>query len=128
LVGHFLVSKSEKRLIQLYNELQNLLVKEEILRRETEALLKNAQKKIDPRAEFNNWLQSSDGQSWRQKQYEYQKRCCAYCKESLRFEDSVVHHVIPLQQLGRQANKPENLKLLHPSCNLKIGTKIIEFD
>jgi hypothetical protein len=37
---------------------------------------------------------------------------CAACKTSLRFEDAVVHHVLPLKDFGSAANKPENFKLL----------------
>lgn len=112
----------------LYRELALLLLKEEDLRRKTEQLLTQAKKVIDPRQEFNKWLQSSEGKRWKQKQYDYQSRKCAYCQEELRFSDAVVHHVIPLKQLGSQANKPENFKLLHQSCNLKIGTKIVDFN
>ncbi|MBP0001826.1 MAG: HNH endonuclease [Cyanobacteria bacterium SID2] len=119
---------SSQRLMELYNEMQILLEREEKLRRETENLLQKARKVIDPRDEFNKWLRSLEGKTLKQKQYEYQDGKCAYCKETLRFEDAVVHHIIPISKLGRKANKPENFKLLHPSCNLKIGTQIIDFD
>ncbi|MGC9503299.1 HNH endonuclease [Baaleninema sp.] len=119
---------SPQRLMELYNEMQILLDREEKLRRETESLLRDAQKNIDPRAEFNKWLRSKEGQAWKRKQYEYQNKKCAYCQEDLRFQDAVVHHVIPLQKMGRKANSPENFKLLHQSCNLTIGTRVIKFD
>lgn len=113
---------------KLYQELALLLLKEEQLLKQTEDLLNKAKATIDPRQEFNKWLRSSEGKIWKQKQYKYQGGKCAYCKEDLRFADAVVHHVNSLQEFGHDANKPENFKLLHQSCNLKIGTKIVSFD
>ena len=43
------------------------------------------------------------------------------------FADAVVHHVLPLKDFGSSANRPENFKLLHPGCNLAIGTKSLIF-
>lgn len=104
-----------------------LLKQEEDLRKETEEKLAKARSIIDPRKEFNKWLQSNTGKRWKQKQFEYQDGKCPACSDPLRFVDAVVHHVLPLIDFGSAANKPENFKLLHPSCNLKIGTKIVNF-
>lgn len=123
-----MTEQSADKLNRLYNEMLALLEKEKKIFRETEKVLAKAKAMIDPRKEFNKWLQSSEGQAWKQKQFEYQDGKCAYCSDPLRFADAVVHHVRPLQQFGREANKPENFKLLHPSCNLQIGTKIVDFD
>lgn len=116
------------KLESLYRQMYLLLQEEESLRSETEALLKKTQKSVDPRREFNTWLRSAKGQEWKRKQFEYQQNKCAFCKQSLRYEDAVVHHVVPLSKIGSVANKPENFKLLHPSCNSKIGTKIVNFN
>lgn len=116
------------KLSELYNEMFILLQKEEKLRKETEKILGEAKASIDPRKEFNKWLKFTEGQTWKDKQFKYQERKCAHCSELLRFTDAVVHHVLPLKYFGRTANKPENFKLLHPSCNLSIGTKIIDFE
>lgn len=118
---------SADRLNQLYSEMFVLLQKEDRIRKETEEVLGKANTAIDPRKKFNNWLKCNEGKAWKQKQFEYQEGKCAYCSESLRFADTVVHHVLPLKDYGSAANKPENLKLLHPSCNLSIGTKIVYF-
>jgi 5-methylcytosine-specific restriction endonuclease McrA len=114
-------------LLKLYGELSVLLKQEAEIRKETERRLAKANSMIDPRKEFNQWLRTNAGKLWKQKQFEYQKGECAACGDSLRFSDTVVHHVLPLANFGSAANKPENFKLLHPSCNLKIGTKVIDF-
>ncbi|MFO5528674.1 MAG: HNH endonuclease [Cuspidothrix sp.] len=120
-------NNSADKLNQLYSEMYILLQKEEEIRKQTAEVLNKAKAAIDPRREFNNWLKSSEGKSWKKKQFDYQECKCAYCGELLRFADAVVHHVLPLKKFGNAANKPENFKLLHPSCNLSIGTKIVEF-
>ena len=112
-------------LARLYNELLMLLKQEEEIRKETERRLTKAKAFIDPRKEFNKWLQTNAGQSWKQKQFNYQNSRCAACHDSLRFADAVVHHVLPLKDFGSAANKPENFKLLHWRCNLDIGTEIL---
>lgn len=112
----------------LYREMILLLQEEESLTSETESLLRKAKNLVDPRREFNNWLRSERGKQWKRKQFEYQQGKCAFCQEQLRYEDAVVHHVLPLSQLGLEANKTENFKLLHPNCNSKIGTKVVKFD
>lgn len=117
---------SADNLAQLYSELLVLLKQEEDLRKETEEKLTKARLIIDPRKEFNRWLQTNAGKSWKQKQFEYQGGNCPACSNHLRFADAVVHHILPLKDFGSAANKPENFKLLHPSCNLKIGTKIVD--
>jgi 5-methylcytosine-specific restriction endonuclease McrA len=111
-------SDSAENLAQLYGELLVLLSQEEAIRKETEAKLAKARAAIDPRKEFNKWLQTHEGQNWKQKQYAYQAGSCAACNLPLRFADMVVHHVLPLKSFGSAANKPENFKLLHPGCNL----------
>jgi 5-methylcytosine-specific restriction endonuclease McrA len=120
-------SSSAEKLTQLYSELLVLLTQEESIRKETEDQLAKARAAIDPRREFNKWLQTNAGQTWKQKQYEYQEGNCAACSAPGRFADMVVHHVLPLKSFGAAANKPENFRLLHPGCNLAIGTKIIDF-
>lgn len=104
-----------------------LLKEEEAIRKKTEEVLARAKANIDPRREFNKWLKTNSGQEWKKKQFKYQESKCAACGESLRFADAVVHHVLPLKEFGSAANKPDNFKLLHSSCNLAIGTKIIDF-
>lgn len=123
-----MTESSSDKLNRLYSEMYVLLEKEEKMRHETEKLLAKAKAMIDPRKEFNKWLKSSEGKAWKNKQFEYQDGKCAYCGESLRLADSEVHHILSLKEGGKEANKPENFKLLHPNCNRKIGTKIVDFD
>jgi len=118
---------SVEHLARLYSELLVLLKQEEDIRKETEKTLAKAEAFISPRKEFNKWLQTRAGQTWKQKQFHYQASKCAACGDSLRFADAVVHHILPLKDFGSSANTPENFKLLHPSCNLEIGTKIVDF-
>ncbi|ALF55142.1 HNH endonuclease [Nostoc piscinale CENA21] len=118
---------SADNLARLYSELLVLLAQEEEIRKSTEEKLARAKSVIDPRKEFNKWLQSNAGKTWKQKQFQYQEGKCAACGESLRSADAVVHHVLPLKDFGSAANKPENFRLLHPGCNLEIGTKIVDF-
>jgi hypothetical protein len=120
-------ANSSNNLNQLYSELFVLLKQEENLRRETEKKLAKAKAFFDPRQEFNKWLQTNEGKNWKQKQFQYQNGKCSACKETLRFTDAVVHHILPLKDFGSAANKPDNFKLLHLGCNLKIGTKIVDF-
>lgn len=119
--------KSAQNLNLLYSELLVLLKQEEELRKETQRKLEKAKAVIDPRKEFNRWLQTKTGKSWKNKQFEFQEGKCVACNEPLRFADAVVHHVFPLKDFGSSANRPENFKLLHPGCNLAIGTKIVDF-
>jgi 5-methylcytosine-specific restriction endonuclease McrA len=116
---------SADNLARLYSELLVLLKQEEDLRQKTEEKLTKARLIINPRKEFDKWLQTNAGKSWKQKQFEYQDGKCPACGDPLRFADAVVHHVLPLKDFGSAANKPDNFKLLHPGCNLKIGTKIV---
>jgi 5-methylcytosine-specific restriction endonuclease McrA len=119
--------ESAQNLNLVYSELFVLLRQEEELREETKRKLEKAKAVIDPRKEFNRWLQTKAGKSWKNKQFELQEGKCAACDELLRFPDAVVHHVLPLKDFGSSANRPENFKLLHPGCNLAIGTKIVDF-
>ena len=120
-------SESAQNLNLLYSELIVLLKQEEELRQETQRKLEKAKAVVDPRKEFNKWLKTKAGKSWKNKQFEFQEGKCAACDEPLRFTDAVVHHVLPLKDFGSTANRPENFKLLHPGCNLSIGTKIVDF-
>lgn len=110
-----------------YGQLFIFQSQEEEIRKETEEILAKARSFVDPRKEFNKWLQTNVGRDWKQNQFKYQQSKCAYCCDSLRFADAVVHHVCSLKDFGSAANNTKNFKLLHPGCNLAIGTKIVDF-
>ncbi|MFH7028699.1 MAG: hypothetical protein ACHBN1_25720 [Heteroscytonema crispum UTEX LB 1556] len=66
-----LKSDSADKLTQLYGEMFILLQKEEKIRKETQKVLAKAKTAIDPRKEFNKWLKSVEGKTWKHKQFEY---------------------------------------------------------
>lgn len=116
--------ESAQNLTFLYGELVVLLNQEARWRNQVQR--KQAKEKIaaTPHRAFSEWLQTDPGKLWMAKQHEYQKGLCPVCNASLQLDDAVIHHVLPLKDFGSSANKPENLKLLHPDCNLPIGSKI----
>jgi hypothetical protein len=63
-------NNSADKLNQLYSEMYILLQKEEEIRKQTAEVLNKAKAAIDPRREFNNWLKSSEGKSWKKKQFD----------------------------------------------------------
>ncbi|MEM8638220.1 MAG: HNH endonuclease signature motif containing protein [Cyanobacteria bacterium P01_G01_bin.54] len=93
---------------------------------EVDQIIAKAEALIDPRRQFNNWLRSVEGQEWRDAEFAQRGGICAYCGNRMRKPDAVVHHVKPLAHHGEAANIPSNYRLLHPHCNRKIGTKIVE--
>lgn len=118
----------KSKLVQLYFEMESILNEEQQNRSEVNKLLGKADTILDPRQQFNNWLRSSEGQAWKKQQFEKQQGKCSHCQKRLRIEDVHVHHVIPLSSGKANANKTSNYKLLHPNCNLKIGTKLGDFN
>ncbi|MEM8638821.1 MAG: HNH endonuclease signature motif containing protein [Cyanobacteria bacterium P01_G01_bin.54] len=110
----------------LYRERAILRHKGNELLPKIEQDLSEAKGLIDPRRRFNNWLRSTDGQEWRKQEFQERGGICAYCGEPMREADAVVHHVKPLAAHGRIANTTENYRLLHPSCNQRIGAKIVK--
>lgn len=82
------------------------------------------EKKYSPRAEFDTWRNSDDGQKWRIKQYSLQGRCCAECKKPLELKDSHIDHIKPITKYPQLNLDLENLQITHPSCNLSKSSKI----
>jgi len=61
-----MTEQSADKLNRLYSEMLVLLEKEKKIFRETEKVLAKAKAIIDPRKEFNKWLQSAEGKTWKQ--------------------------------------------------------------
>ncbi|MEX0270142.1 hypothetical protein AB3R30_13440 [Leptolyngbyaceae cyanobacterium UHCC 1019] len=78
---------STNNLARLYSELLVFLEQEEQIRKETEKKLAKARLSVDPRKEFNKWLQTNTGKSWEQKQFEYQECKCSACSDLVGWKD-----------------------------------------
>ena len=83
------------------------------------------ERKYSPRAEFDNWRNSDDGQKWRIKQYSLQNQCCAECKKPLELKDSHIDHIKPIAKYPQLNLDLINLRITHPSCNLSKSRKDI---
>ncbi len=126
LIDHMSNDSADKE-NKLYRERDILRKKGQDVLANVEAALKKGKTATDPRQQFKNWLSSSEGRAWKKAEFQCRKGMCAYCNTLMREADAVVHHVEPIMKLGCNANKVENYRLLHPNCNLSIGTKIVNF-
>lgn len=90
--------------------------------------LKQISAKIDekyhPRAEFERWRDSIDGQTWKQKQYIAQKSCCAICQKSINLKGSHIDHKKPLSLYPELALDLNNLQVTCPECNVSKGDRL----
>lgn len=59
--------------------------------------------------------------SKREKLWERSRGKCEFCGKSLRYEDAHVAHKVAVAKGGTDSLR--NLMIVHPSCNLKMGTK-----
>jgi 5-methylcytosine-specific restriction endonuclease McrA len=116
-----------------YKNREELYLERLILRQEGEEILQDVKQVLtktatinNPRQQFNNWLKSKEGQAWKQKEFKKRNGICAYCGEKMREQDIDVHHVQPISQYGHSANTISNYRLLHPSCNSKIQTQVVD--
>lgn len=126
LIDHMSNDSADKE-NELHRERAILRKKGQDVLENVEAALKKGKTATDPRQQFKNWLRSSEGQAWEKAEFQRRKGICAYCNTLMREADAVVHHVEPIKKLGCNANRVENYRLLHPNCNLSIGTKIVDF-
>jgi 5-methylcytosine-specific restriction endonuclease McrA len=83
------------------------------------------ERKYSPRAEFDTWRNSDDGQKWRVQQYSLQNRCCAECKQPVELKDSHIDHIKPIAKYPQLNLDLSNLRITHPSCNLSRSKKDI---
>lgn len=125
LVNHMSNYSADKE-NELYRERAIVRKKGQDVLVNVEAALKKGKTATDPRQQFNNWLRSKEGKTWRKAEFQYRNGICAYCNTPMREADAVVHHVEPITKLGCNANRVENYRLLHPNCNSSIGTKIVD--
>lgn len=79
--------------------------------------------KYEPRAEFNRWRDSSDGQLWKALKYKKQKGCCAICKKSIELKGSHIDHIRPISIYPGLALDIQNMQVACPICNASKGNK-----
>lgn len=118
---------SAERENELHRERAILREKGQDILNDVDQALRKGKSATDPRKQFNNWRGSKEGQEWIQEEFQRRNGRCAYCGEAMRQADVVVHHVKPIAEFGDDANRIENYRLVHPSCNNVIGTKIVDF-
>lgn len=77
-------------------------------------------KYYSPRAQFNRWRDSDEGQAWKQRQYEQLlDRQCPKCRQKLpSIEYFQIDHIKPISTYPECALELENLQLLCGPCNL----------
>lgn len=82
-------------------------------------------KYYSPRAQFNRWRDSDEGQAWKQRQYEQlMDSQCPECGHKLpSIEYFQIDHIKPISTHPECALELENLQLLCSPCNLKKSTK-----
>ena len=74
--------------------------------------------KYDPRAEFNRWRKSKDGQLWKKQQYQKQKESCAICNQKVMLKGSHIDHIKPLVDYPNLSLNTSNLQITCWQCNL----------
>ncbi|MEM8642230.1 MAG: HNH endonuclease signature motif containing protein [Cyanobacteria bacterium P01_G01_bin.54] len=108
---------------RLYQEQILGAEKREQVLEQTDAVLAKARQLLNPRRQFMNWARSEQGQAWKIDQFERQGGQCARCQKCFSsLQEVEIHHVRSLHDLGRQANHPENYRLLCTLCNRQLGT------
>lgn len=82
-------------------------------------------KYYSPRAQFNRWRDSDEGQAWKQRQYEQLiDGKCPMCGQKLPNIDYLqIDHIKPISTHPKCAIDPDNLQLLCSPCNLKKSAK-----
>jgi 5-methylcytosine-specific restriction endonuclease McrA len=95
------------------------------IRLSIDLMVSKIEKKYSPRAEFDNWRNSDDGQKWRIQQYNLQNHCCAECKKPLDLKDSHIDHIKTIAKYPQLNLDLRNLQITHPSCNLYRSKKDI---
>lgn len=70
-----------------------------------------------PRAKFERWRDSTDGQAWKAIKYKQQQGCCAICRCKIELKGSHIDHIRPLSKFPDLAVELSNLQIACPSCN-----------
>lgn len=80
-------------------------------------LIKETRNWAKPREIFNRWRDSAEGKEWK---YIAFKKCGGRCQCGHDFGNignAVIHHNLPIEIWGNEANFIENFSLLCHSCN-----------
>ena len=60
---------------------------------EAQQMQQKLAQKYAPRARFERWRDSNEGQLWKRAQYKRQKGCCASCQTSILLSGSHIDHI-----------------------------------
>lgn len=83
---------------------------------------KRIRKYYSPRHAFNRWRDSTEGQVWKEKQFQETAGLCSGCGTSFHsVSDLDIDHVKPLIKFPELAIDIDNFQLLCPPCNSKKG-------
>ncbi|MEM9567090.1 MAG: HNH endonuclease signature motif containing protein [Cyanobacteria bacterium P01_E01_bin.34] len=72
----------------------------------------------EPRAEFDRWKQTKEGEEWKRGKWQRQKQCCAACNCKIPLKGSHIDHVKPLSKYPELSLTLSNLRITCPECNL----------
>ncbi|PZD75328.1 hypothetical protein C1752_00210 [Acaryochloris thomasi RCC1774] len=83
---------------------------------------KRISKYYAPRHAFNRWRDSTEGQLWKETQFQKTKGLCSGCKKTYRSVSNFdIDHIKPLIKFPELAIDIDNFQLLCPTCNSKKG-------
>jgi 5-methylcytosine-specific restriction endonuclease McrA len=91
---------------------------------ESQAIVREIDRKHDPRQKFERWRGSKDGKQWKKEQYIKQNGFCALCPHPIALHGSHIDHIQPISLSPDLAVEVTNLRLLCPPCNSSKGNKI----
>ena len=111
--------KLVRKALQLKQQIDNTL---NTLQRDAVTI----RKYYEPRAEFNRWKQSVDGQAWKAEKWSKQRQCCAECKCEIELIGSHIDHIKPLSKYPELNLTLSNLRITCPDCNLKKSDREVE--
>ena len=92
-------------------------------RSNSQSIINKVKAKYEPRAEFNRWRKSQDGQLWKKQQYQKQKDTCAICNQKIMLKGSHIDHIKPLSIYPDLALDISNLQITCWQCNIYKGDK-----
>ncbi|MEM8641329.1 MAG: HNH endonuclease signature motif containing protein [Cyanobacteria bacterium P01_G01_bin.54] len=100
---------------------------QEQVEQQTNELLDEVARVLNPRRQFANWARSQEGQAWKRNQFKQQNERCARCNQPFNsLAAAEIHHVRSLHRVGKRANTLNNYRLLCTPCNRQLGTAFDE--
>ena len=77
--------------------------------------------KHKPRNLFNQWRNSTEGQSWKADEYKRLEGRCNNCQKQFTVGNLVIDHIKPIKDFPGLAVDPKNFQLLCHDCNRQKG-------